>query len=130
VLGFTVTGGKIVAIDILADPARLSQLDSAVLKRVIGSTVLVWTIFGRHRPVTGATLRVKLAYRCGVVGTGPASVREVVADPALDHSGGPQPLRLNIRVGPEELVLPDLAAQTPPTSIPIDGRRCSWTSIQ
>jgi hypothetical protein len=29
--GFTITGGKIVAIDILADPARLRQLDLAVL---------------------------------------------------------------------------------------------------
>jgi RNA polymerase sigma-70 factor (ECF subfamily) len=29
VLGFTVTGGKIVEIDILADPVRLSQLDLA-----------------------------------------------------------------------------------------------------
>ena len=27
VMGFTVAGGKIVAIDILADPARLEQLD-------------------------------------------------------------------------------------------------------
>ena len=27
VLGFTVAGGKVVAIDILADPARLDQLD-------------------------------------------------------------------------------------------------------
>jgi RNA polymerase sigma-70 factor, ECF subfamily len=31
VMGFTVTGGKIVEIDILADPARLSRLDLAVL---------------------------------------------------------------------------------------------------
>src|SRR5439155_22111334 len=31
VMGFTVTGGKIVAIDALADPARLRQLDLAVL---------------------------------------------------------------------------------------------------
>ena len=31
VLGFTVTGGKIVEIDILADPARLSQLDLRLL---------------------------------------------------------------------------------------------------
>ena len=31
VMGFTVTGGKIVAIDILADPARLRQLDLAVI---------------------------------------------------------------------------------------------------
>jgi hypothetical protein len=31
VLGFTVTRGKIVKIDILADPARLRQLDLAVL---------------------------------------------------------------------------------------------------
>jgi hypothetical protein len=31
VFGFTVTGGKIVAIDILADPARLRRLDLAVL---------------------------------------------------------------------------------------------------
>jgi hypothetical protein len=29
-MGFTVTGGKIVAIDVLADPARLDQLDLAV----------------------------------------------------------------------------------------------------
>ena len=31
VMGFTVRGGKIVEIDILADPARLRQLDLAVL---------------------------------------------------------------------------------------------------
>jgi len=31
VTGFTVTRGKIVAIDILADPARLRQLDLGVL---------------------------------------------------------------------------------------------------
>ncbi len=31
VFGFTITGGKIVAIDILADPERLGQLDLAVL---------------------------------------------------------------------------------------------------
>ncbi len=31
VMGFTVAGGKIVEIDILADPARLSQLDLALL---------------------------------------------------------------------------------------------------
>jgi len=31
VVGFTVTAGKIVEIDILADPARLRQLDLAVL---------------------------------------------------------------------------------------------------
>jgi hypothetical protein len=31
VLGFTVTGGKIVAIDGLADPTRLRELDLAVL---------------------------------------------------------------------------------------------------
>jgi RNA polymerase sigma-70 factor, ECF subfamily len=31
VMGFTVSGGKIVEIDILADPARLRQLDLAVL---------------------------------------------------------------------------------------------------
>lgn len=31
VLGFTITRGKIVEIDILADPARLRQLDLAVL---------------------------------------------------------------------------------------------------
>jgi RNA polymerase sigma factor (sigma-70 family) len=31
VMGFTITGGKIVEIDILADPARLRQLDLAVL---------------------------------------------------------------------------------------------------
>jgi RNA polymerase sigma-70 factor, ECF subfamily len=31
VFGFAVTGGKIVAIDILADPARLRRLDLAVL---------------------------------------------------------------------------------------------------
>jgi len=31
VMGFTVAGGKIVAIDILADPARLRQLDLAVI---------------------------------------------------------------------------------------------------
>jgi hypothetical protein len=30
-MGFTVTGGKIVAIDALADPARLRRLDLAVL---------------------------------------------------------------------------------------------------
>jgi len=30
-MGFTVSGGKIVAIDVLADPARLRQLDLAVL---------------------------------------------------------------------------------------------------
>lgn len=30
VMGFTVRGGKIVAIDALADPARLRQLDLAV----------------------------------------------------------------------------------------------------
>jgi hypothetical protein len=29
-MGFTVRGGKIVAIDALADPARLRQLDLAV----------------------------------------------------------------------------------------------------
>ena len=31
VMGFTITGGKIVEIDILADPERLRQLDLAVL---------------------------------------------------------------------------------------------------
>jgi RNA polymerase sigma-70 factor (ECF subfamily) len=31
VMGFTITHGKIVEINILADPARLSQLDVAVL---------------------------------------------------------------------------------------------------
>ena len=31
VMGFTVRGGKIVEIDILADPARLRRLDLAVL---------------------------------------------------------------------------------------------------
>jgi RNA polymerase sigma-70 factor (ECF subfamily) len=31
VVGFTVSGGKIVEIDILADPERLRQLDLAVL---------------------------------------------------------------------------------------------------
>jgi RNA polymerase sigma-70 factor (ECF subfamily) len=31
VMGFTVTDGKIVAIDALGDPERLSQLDLAVL---------------------------------------------------------------------------------------------------
>jgi RNA polymerase sigma-70 factor (ECF subfamily) len=31
VMGFTVTRGKIVEIDVLADPARLRQLDLAVL---------------------------------------------------------------------------------------------------
>jgi RNA polymerase sigma-70 factor (ECF subfamily) len=31
VVGFTVRGGKLVAIDILADPARLRRLDLAVL---------------------------------------------------------------------------------------------------
>jgi hypothetical protein len=31
VLGFTVRGGKIVAIDILADPARLRRFDPAAL---------------------------------------------------------------------------------------------------
>jgi ketosteroid isomerase-like protein len=31
VMGFTITGGKIVEIDILADPQRLRQLDLAVL---------------------------------------------------------------------------------------------------
>jgi hypothetical protein len=30
-MGFTITRGKIVEIDILADPARLRQLDLAVL---------------------------------------------------------------------------------------------------
>src|SRR6266545_248927 len=35
VLGFTVTRGKIVEIDILADPTRLRQLDLAVLKRLM-----------------------------------------------------------------------------------------------
>jgi hypothetical protein len=30
-MGFTITRGKIVEIDILADPARLGQLDLAVL---------------------------------------------------------------------------------------------------
>jgi hypothetical protein len=30
-MGFTVTGGKIVAIDVLADPERLRQLDLSVL---------------------------------------------------------------------------------------------------
>ena len=33
VFGFTITRGKIVAIDILADPARLHQLDLAVLSK-------------------------------------------------------------------------------------------------
>jgi RNA polymerase sigma-70 factor (ECF subfamily) len=33
VAGFTVRGGKIVAIDILADPHRLAQLDLTVLDR-------------------------------------------------------------------------------------------------
>jgi hypothetical protein len=31
VFGFTIKGGKIVEIDILADPARLRQLDLALL---------------------------------------------------------------------------------------------------
>jgi hypothetical protein len=31
VLGFTITGGRVVGIDILADPERLRQLDVAVL---------------------------------------------------------------------------------------------------
>jgi hypothetical protein len=31
VMGFTLRGGKIVEIDVLADPARLEQLDVAVL---------------------------------------------------------------------------------------------------
>jgi RNA polymerase sigma-70 factor (ECF subfamily) len=31
-MGITVSGGKIVEIDILADPARLRQLDLAVLE--------------------------------------------------------------------------------------------------
>src|SRR5205823_14183976 len=31
VMGFTVAGGKIIAIDILADPARLRQLDLALI---------------------------------------------------------------------------------------------------
>jgi RNA polymerase sigma-70 factor (ECF subfamily) len=31
VMGFTVAGGKIVEIDVLADPARLRQLDLTVL---------------------------------------------------------------------------------------------------
>jgi RNA polymerase sigma-70 factor (ECF subfamily) len=31
VFGFTITGGKIVAIEMLADPERLRQLDLAVL---------------------------------------------------------------------------------------------------
>jgi hypothetical protein len=31
VMGFTVAGGKIVEIDVLADPVRLRQLDLAVL---------------------------------------------------------------------------------------------------
>jgi hypothetical protein len=31
VLGFTITGGKIVEIEVLADPARLRRLDLAVL---------------------------------------------------------------------------------------------------
>jgi hypothetical protein len=30
-MGFTVRGGKIVEIDVLADPARLRQLDLALL---------------------------------------------------------------------------------------------------
>jgi hypothetical protein len=32
VMGFTVSGGKIVEIDILADPARLRQLDLTMLE--------------------------------------------------------------------------------------------------
>jgi hypothetical protein len=32
VMGFTVRGGKIVEIDILADPARLRQVDLALLE--------------------------------------------------------------------------------------------------
>jgi len=31
VMGFTITGGKIVEIDVLADPERLRRLDLAVL---------------------------------------------------------------------------------------------------
>jgi hypothetical protein len=31
VLGFTISGGKIVEIDVIADPERLRQLDLAVL---------------------------------------------------------------------------------------------------
>jgi hypothetical protein len=31
VIGFTVSGGKIVEFDVLADPARLGKLDLAVL---------------------------------------------------------------------------------------------------
>jgi RNA polymerase sigma-70 factor (ECF subfamily) len=31
VFGFTITGGKIVAIDLVADPERLGQLDLAIL---------------------------------------------------------------------------------------------------
>jgi RNA polymerase sigma-70 factor, ECF subfamily len=30
-MGFTITGGRIVEIDVLADPARLRRLDLAVL---------------------------------------------------------------------------------------------------
>jgi RNA polymerase sigma-70 factor (ECF subfamily) len=33
VLGFTIAGGKIVEIDILADPERLSRLDLSALER-------------------------------------------------------------------------------------------------
>ena len=33
VLGFTISAGKIVAIDLLADPERIRQLDLVVLDR-------------------------------------------------------------------------------------------------
>jgi RNA polymerase sigma-70 factor (ECF subfamily) len=33
VLGFTISGGKVVEIDILADPDRLSRLDLSALER-------------------------------------------------------------------------------------------------
>ena len=35
-MGFTVTGGKIVAIDVLADPERLRALDLTVLSVLDG----------------------------------------------------------------------------------------------
>jgi RNA polymerase sigma-70 factor (ECF subfamily) len=33
VIGFTIAGGKVVAMDILADPDRLSRLDLSAIER-------------------------------------------------------------------------------------------------
>jgi RNA polymerase sigma-70 factor (ECF subfamily) len=56
VLGFTITGGKIVEIDILADPERLRRLALRLPHRSLGSRVEV-VGFGRQHRGSGRDLR-------------------------------------------------------------------------